>query len=428
MAVPQDGSASTLSIPPRSSSLAGAGDATRLEQHSRSEQFFDSAYITWPAPRSRYLPPRRSSHDDVEPFPDFQDPSTSLIIARTLLLDHLYSFQRRAVPGTPFQSLHSRIVPSSGHIKEGEDLTRCRASVEKVLGAGQALRARRMQGSYGKPARLRGTDPNMCFGKKEAEPKQLMKMKLKTKVKNGIAEALRIERAFSRRAINGEGQDHGAGEERGRSAHRKHRRARAATPAAHTPKTVMKTLMMLRETYPLYYKSQALPVAASLDSKDQPARKSAEDEQQPTGLGVTLVPSLGHADSQPVLGSGREHLPALPCRSHKPLRTAASMTSLKSAKQTTKALLRRAAAKVGVCRSSASRWEEGTASWDMKSEEDKTVDLGRGKHTVHSELENRPQRRHPRRGDHQQAQVRTRADSAQSDTVAISLSNEELCI
>ncbi|EXJ94909.1 hypothetical protein A1O1_00027 [Capronia coronata CBS 617.96] len=317
-------------------------------ERGSSGPFLDSAYITWPAPKCRYSPSKAISHDEVEPFPDFPNPSNNLIIARTLLLDTLHSrsnsHTRGGLSGTLFRSLYSRIAPFSGHIKENEDLTRCRASLEQIFEAGQALRVQRMQGNSAKLVSLRGTYPDMYASNKDPEPKLVLRMKLKTKAKRGIAKAFAIERNGGFELLND--QEHGIKRQRdrGRSSQRESRRALAALYAKYDPDKAIKSLMMLRQTYPTHYKPQSV---TGVDRKGKSTTNGRISKDLPKSSSTALMPSEVQPITRPVSSDDKEG-PSTRGASHKALRNAVSMTSLTTVKQSTTSLVRRMATKVGV--------------------------------------------------------------------------------
>ncbi|KAL2395130.1 hypothetical protein ABEF93_000514 [Exophiala dermatitidis] len=309
MAVQQTGPAAPpISIPSRSSSLD--------EQPRFYVPFLESAYITWPAPRSRYTPPKPSSPDDVdvdvvEPFPDFQDPSANLIIARTVLLDNLHRqgcARDPAAPlSTPFRSLYSRITPLTGHIKVDEDLTRQRASVDHIMEIGQTVRTQRMLGNTAKPVSLGGTYP---VSMKDPEPKDFLKDKLKKQAKNGITEAIRIQKALECFASDAETENNDHEHERGRSTSRKQRRALAAIHTTYGPERAIQNLLMLRETYPAYFMPGTLNAAVDMTKTSNPDTQESRSKalvisskpavlstQGLQGLGIYPAPLASHPSS-----------------------------------------------------------------------------------------------------------------------------------
>ncbi|KAL2431513.1 hypothetical protein ABEF95_010215 [Exophiala dermatitidis] len=335
MAVQQIGPAAPpISIPSRSSSLG--------EQPRFYVPFLESAYITWPAPRSRYTPPKPSSPDDVdvdvvEPFPDFQDPSANLIIARTVLLDNLHRqgcARDPAAPlSTPFRSLYSRITPLTGHIKVDEDLTRQRASVDHIMEIGQTVRTQRMLGNTAKPVSLGGTYP---VSMKDPEPKDFLKYKLKKQAKNGITEAIRIQKALECFASDAETENNDQKHERGRSTSRKQRRAQAAIHTTYGPERAIQNLLMLRETYPAYFMPGTLNAAVDMMKTSNPDTQ----ESQSKALVISSKPAV--LSAQVLQGFG---IYPAPLASHPTSDKSVGMSTIKSVKKSTTSLVRRLAVK-----------------------------------------------------------------------------------
>ncbi|KAL2413701.1 hypothetical protein ABEF95_010667 [Exophiala dermatitidis] len=336
MAVQQTGppAAPPISIPSRSSSLG--------EQPRFYVPFLESAYITWPAPRSRYTPPKPVSPDDVdagviEPFPDFQDPSTNLIIARTVLLDNLHRQGSACDPtaplSVPFRSLYSRITPLTGHIKVDEDLTRQRASVDHIMDVGQTLRTQRMLGNTGKPASLGGTYP---VSVKDPEPKDILKYKLKKQARKGITEATKIQKALECFATDAETENNNPKHERGRSTNRKQRRALATIHTTYGPERAIQNLLMLRETYPAYFMPGTLNAALDMTKTSNPDTQ----ESQSKALVISSKPA-----ALPIQGLQGLGIYPAPLASHPTSDKSVSMSTIKSVKQSTTSFVRRLAVK-----------------------------------------------------------------------------------
>lgn len=361
MAAHQDAFASSKPhIPPRHSSCDSSHSQAivKADQQSSSTSFLDSAYITWPAPKCRYLPSKASSHDSVkEAFPDFPNPANNLIIARTLLLDKLCrrnaSSKRRDAPGNPFRSLYSRVAPYSGHIKEHEDLTRHRASVEHILVAGQALRDQRGHGNAARLVSLRGTYPDMYRNQKEPNPEQILKVKLRLKVKEGIATALAIERDLGFDLSTGQVGAAEAGRERGRSIQRNARRTtRTAIPTKQDHERAVQSLLMLRETYPRYYKAAAVADAINVGVRGESSARDRKGRVEPKTLHPAWSPPQDDNRGAWPASSDDKVDPPARLVLQKSLRSTASASSLKSVKQTTASLLRHVVSKAWVRRPS----------------------------------------------------------------------------
>lgn len=254
MAVPSNMPPAAIVALPTPESLSDSINCDTAEQIPIPHM--DFSHVIWPSP-TQYTAPGQPSSDDIEvqPFPDLPDPCNNLIIGRTLLLDKLHfratspGQASKALPGRPFQSLYSRIESHTGHIKEHEDLNRCRVAVSEIVRDGEALRSQRAAGNAAKLVRLRGHYPDTYHTTKHPEPKQILKEKLKERARGGIVQALAWEKEVGWDLV-----DNADCQEilRGRSNKRQPRR-----PPGPTREDVIRSLLMLRETYPSYYKSTA---------------------------------------------------------------------------------------------------------------------------------------------------------------------------
>ncbi|KAL6252738.1 hypothetical protein RBB50_000457 [Rhinocladiella similis] len=262
---------------PRSVTERLASSSARWNSHN------DLSYVTW-TPPATYVPPlppspsrpaqavlaincRGSPNTKVnEPFPAFIDPANNLINARTLLLDVLH---RRSVsssstsqsPSHPdkqhFNSLFSRISPQSGHIKTDEDLNRTKVDLSVVMASGKALREKRGSGNAGKVVHFRTLEEPAVVNEtttlhKNAEPKQLLRRKMRARANLGIATALKFEREFGigflhRRQASSDLRRQEL-DPRGRA-----RPGQPRRPPGVTREEVALSLSMLRESFPGLY-------------------------------------------------------------------------------------------------------------------------------------------------------------------------------
>ncbi|KAK4938315.1 hypothetical protein LTR10_021199 [Elasticomyces elasticus] len=256
MSAPSDSPpAAVVAMPSPDSSLSLGLVTDTPEQISMPQM--DYSYVTWPAPEE-YPPPYQSVSDEnqVEPFPDFPNPVNSLIIARTLLLDKLHLRvnsphpNSKPLPCRPFESVLSRIVKTTGHIKEHEDLTRCRAAVPQINQTGEALRSQRAAGNAAKLVRLRDEYPDTYRSKKDPEPKHFLKNKLKEYARWGISQALAFEREVGWDIVKIANVEEIL---RGRPNKRQ-----ARGPPGPSDDDIVRSLLMLRETYPSFYESSVV--------------------------------------------------------------------------------------------------------------------------------------------------------------------------
>ncbi|KAK5047544.1 hypothetical protein LTR84_006641 [Exophiala bonariae] len=166
-------------------------------------QVRETSEMTWPLPIAEDLSSLSTSttNDTTAAFPDYRNPANNLILARTALLGNLDILQSKQVavkhqPKRPLseviQSIHSRVIPYSGHIKENEDLTRARAELTKTLKNLCDARAHRAKGNKGKlfsERHLRG------FKRAHAEnsPLSALQEKMKLHIDARIEQALAYE-------------------------------------------------------------------------------------------------------------------------------------------------------------------------------------------------------------------------------------------
>ncbi|KAK5572621.1 hypothetical protein LTR43_001276 [Exophiala xenobiotica] len=237
-------------------------------------QYTEFSYVTWDPPQL-YVPPPQSpsAQAQTEPFPEYIDPANNLILARTLLLDKLHfratspeHHASRPLPGRPFESVFSRIVPDTGFLREQQDLTRERSSIVDILQAGEALRAQRAGGNKAKKAvlsSLRGS--GSCRGAsnsgRDLEPKDVLRHKLKKDVRYGMEMALQWEQEFGWSFLDHQSESESGhaddvrdiGERAGRSSRERTRRAAARRPPGVTRGEVRVALEMLRQSLPGFY-------------------------------------------------------------------------------------------------------------------------------------------------------------------------------
>ncbi|KAK7897996.1 hypothetical protein LTR67_004628 [Exophiala xenobiotica] len=253
-------------------------------------QYTEFSYVTWDPPQL-YVPPPQfpSAQAQTEPFPEYIDPANNLILARTLLLDKLHfratspeHHASRPLPGRPFESVFSRIVPDTGFLREQQDLTRERSSIVDILQAGEALRAQRAGGNKAKKAVLsslrgsgscRGASTTSSNGR-DLEPKDVLRHKLKKDVRYGMEMALQWEQEFGWSFLDHQSQSESghaddvrdSGERAGRSSRERTRRAAARRPPGVTRGEVRVALEMLRQSLPGFYR-HVNTNAASCESK-----------------------------------------------------------------------------------------------------------------------------------------------------------------
>ncbi|KIY02051.1 uncharacterized protein Z520_02189 [Fonsecaea multimorphosa CBS 102226] len=226
-------------------------------------------FVTWPAPDGWYAPPQASLNEEEEPFPDFQDPSKSLIIERTLLLDALSSRltmlprQAREQERSTFEALLSRIAPQSGHIKHDHDLSRNRPSIQDVLASGESNRARRALGNKGKLPASSGLKTNYISNSYVSQPKDALKEKMKERYTRGVKQALAYEKEFGMEFLKQPVDERE--QEQGRTMKRTH-------PGAFNRAKVITALTMLRQTFPDHY--QATPLEQSKIKETSEKKKS----------------------------------------------------------------------------------------------------------------------------------------------------------
>ncbi|KAK5244993.1 hypothetical protein LTS06_009492, partial [Exophiala xenobiotica] len=237
-------------------------------------QYTEFSYVTWDPPQL-YVPPPQSpsAQAQTEPFPEYIDPANNLILARTLLLDKLHfratspeHHASRPLPGRPFESVFSRIVPDTGFLREQQDLTRERSSIVDILQAGEALRAQRAGGNKAKkavPGNLRGS--GSCRGAsnsgRDLEPKDVLRHKLKKDVRYGMEMALQWEQEFGWSFLDHQSESESgnaddvrdSGERAGRSSRERTRRTAARRPPGVTRGEVRVALEMLRQSLPGFY-------------------------------------------------------------------------------------------------------------------------------------------------------------------------------
>ncbi|EXJ68516.1 uncharacterized protein A1O5_08309 [Cladophialophora psammophila CBS 110553] len=235
----------------------------------------ETDYVTWPAPDGWYTPPQGPMNEGEEPFLAFQDPSKSLIIERTLLLDTLHA---RRHERSRFEALLSRVA-HSGHIKHDQDLSRTRASVPDILALSRECRAQRGLGNKGKLPGSKGINTNYCSNSNEPQPRDILKGKMKNRCAKGVQQALIYEKEFGlgfldRTADEGES-------ERGRTMKRTH-------PGAFNRAKVVAALTMLRETYPSVYKAGLVEQLKACEASEKtPKQKvtAAKASQRATSPG-----------------------------------------------------------------------------------------------------------------------------------------------
>ncbi|KAI1621122.1 hypothetical protein EDD37DRAFT_697406 [Exophiala viscosa] len=305
--------AAVVAMPSPDSTLSHSIISDTPEQVSMPQM--DYSYVTWPAP-AEYPPPDQpvSEENEVQPFPDFPNPANSLIIARTLLLDklHLRAISHhpssKSLPARPFESVLSRIVKTTGHIKEHEDLTRCRAAVPQIMQTGEALRSQRTGGNAAKLVSLRGEYPDTYHSKKDPEPKHFLNTKLKEYARWGISQALAWERELGWDIVKIANVDEIL---RGQSNRRQARR-----PPGPSQEDIVRALLMLRETYPSFYKSTAL-VAKKSKSQEKMAKCAKESTPHRSSLrggqassSVQLIKSKANTLIRRVVNKFRLHRPA----------------------------------------------------------------------------------------------------------------------
>ncbi|KIW81624.1 hypothetical protein Z517_04650 [Fonsecaea pedrosoi CBS 271.37] len=250
-------------IPLRMSSLSNGSTQS-------PSQCINTDFVMWPAPDGWYTPARVSLHEDEEPFPKFQDPTKSLIIERTLLLDTLRSratsvlHHARDHERLRFEALLSRVAPS-GHIKHDQDLSYIRASIPGILALGESFRAQRRLGNKGKLPASRGFQTNLQSSSGELQPKDILKEKMKERSRKGIRQALIYEKDFCMGLLD-QRTNEGV-HQRGRSIKRTH-------PGAFDRAKVTTALVMLRQTFPTRY--EAIPL-------DQPKTSVISEDQKSSG-------------------------------------------------------------------------------------------------------------------------------------------------
>ncbi|KIW34641.1 uncharacterized protein PV07_01408 [Cladophialophora immunda] len=261
----------------------------------------DTTFVTWPAPDGWYAPPRGPLNDEEEPFPSFQDPSKSLIIERTLLLDSLYfrltalSRHARDYERSRFEALLSRVA-ESGHLRHDEDLSRTRLSIPEVLASGESYRAQRGLGNKGKLPANRRLKTNHRSSSIEPQPKDVLKEKMKQRYAKGVRQALVYEKKFGMGFLN---QPVDAGErERGRTMKRTH-------PGAFNRVKVTTALTMLRQTFPHRYKANPLEQTNKDETSEQrkQSKKATPEKESQRELSSDKRASSSANDTEKPSGS-----------------------------------------------------------------------------------------------------------------------------
>ncbi|OAP65148.1 hypothetical protein AYL99_01120 [Fonsecaea erecta] len=267
---------------------------------SKAPHTINPNYVTWPAPDGWYTPPRDALDDDaVQPFPDFPDPSKTLIIERTLLLDQLYAGRKygptHVRDNAVFEALLARIAPS-GHIKHDQDLSHTRSSVRGILAVGENYRAQRSRDNKVKlPSGwtlTTGYHPSNDHSIGNAlDPKVVLRWKLRDRCDRAVHQARIYARDFGMRfswdTVN-EGMRAQA--------------VKRATPTACDRAKVVTALTALHQTFPGQY--QAIPLEllkTSETSQKESSEKltSEEASQEELTLGKQTSPSANDTEESP---------------------------------------------------------------------------------------------------------------------------------
>ncbi|KIW90093.1 uncharacterized protein Z519_09524 [Cladophialophora bantiana CBS 173.52] len=250
----------------------------------------NTGYVTWPAPDGWYTPPQGPMNEKEEPFPAFQDPSKSLIIERTLLLDTLHT---RRHERSRFEALLSRVA-HSGHIKHDQDLSRTRASLSEILALGGGCRAQRGLGNKGKLPGPKGLNTDYFSNSNEPQPRDVLRWKMKNRCAKGVQQALIYEKELGMGFLDG-AADEGESE-RGRTM--KH-----TYPGAFNRAKVVTALTMLRETYPRVYKAGLVEQSKTCQASEKTSKQkatAAKGSQRATSPGRQM--SLDGNDTEEFLG------------------------------------------------------------------------------------------------------------------------------
>ena len=233
-------------------------NATPLETRGPSRQFSllnttdqspsnspESVDVFWTVPDEYYNPPRYSPTEEMEDqIPEYEDPRTSLIVRRNVLVNTLYSRARlahhtRDREFARLNALMSRITPS-GHIKGKENMNPIKLTVQETLEYGDNHRSKQKLGNKRWPA-MRARYMRRYASEKMPQPSALLREAMRERCQEGLQQALNYEEEFGMSIIYQPIPEEER--QRGRFMKRTH-------PGAFNRTKVVTALMMLRNSYP----------------------------------------------------------------------------------------------------------------------------------------------------------------------------------
>lgn len=213
--------------------------------------------ITWRLPEAQVLPFNPAQTEaDIEAFPDFPNPANNLILARTALLEQLDSTNDSEAypklrPRHPFDAIHSRVVSHTGHIKEHENLNRSKVSLTSALTAIEKGRQDRALGNRRRLFTQRHLYANAICNSRSTQPRDELRKTLKTRAEKGVRDAFSYEREYGWDIVTEQPSI-----SEFRDFHDPYWQLRMASElqaGAELTRSVITSLLMLKQTLPLHY-------------------------------------------------------------------------------------------------------------------------------------------------------------------------------
>lgn len=238
--------------------------------HSTSER-----QITCPIPKAQTLTFDDTIRDtsDTEPFPDLPNPANNLILARTTLLRQLDANKEKLAYAKlrsklSYDSIHSRVMSHTGHIKEHENLNRSKVGLTKSLASINQVRQNRILGNKRKLLSQRQSSARA--GSKCDQPRDELRKALKKRVEKGIADAFSCEREYGWDIVVEPPQTLGEF----RDFHDPYWQMQMMSPlqpGTELTRNVITALLMLKQTFPLHYVTIDInPAAVALSLNGHP--------------------------------------------------------------------------------------------------------------------------------------------------------------